>query len=702
MSTITSLGLGSGIDVGKLVDDLVSSEREPVEAILDSKKEVFEARISAYGSVRSSFNAFQSRLFEFRTSTAFSARTASSSDDSLLTATATSIAKQGTYNIKVDQTAQAHSLASGTFDSVNSTVGSGTLTFKFGSTDYDGTTYNGFTQAEDSTTQTVTISPSNSTLSGVRDAINEAGIGVQATIVKVANNSYRLVLTSEETGAEQSMEITAQDADGNNLDGSGLSMLAFNADAQNMSQTQAALDAEFSVNGLEVTNASNTVNGAITGVTLNLLKADTAKTLTLNVGYDREGVKESITSMVSEYNKMVDAVSEFNRFDKTTGTSGVLFGDSTLRTMLSSVRSILSSQISGLTGAVSGLASLGITTRANDGANASATDEQLGEGEIRQLAGMMVLDEKVLDRMLESNFDDVAAVFSTVGQATDSNVTYVTSSSTTQEGSYLVNITRLATQASLQASSVLPADFSATPLTIDENNDEFTIRIDGVTSGVIEIGQGEYTSGVALASEIQSRINGDSNIRNAGVAATVSYDADNNRLVFGSTRYGSASKVEIVSADTNSAAQLGLTPAAGVDGVDVAGTIGGEVATGDGQELTGAGSKTGGLMLTIAGDTIGNRGTLKFTRGFAENLYSTIDQYIKSGGLIESKVSGFEDSLEDLEKSRERLDLRMEKTQQRLLIQFNAMDMLVSKFNSTGDFLTQQLDLLPGVTQWNK
>lgn len=690
MSSITSLGLGSGIDVAQLVEDLVTAEREPQEAIFDANQELYEAEISAFGAVKSAFNSFQTTVSQLNLSSSFTTKSAESGDDDLLSANATSVAEAGTYNIKVSSTAQSHSLATTTFSSVNSTVGTGTLTFKFGTTDYvsDPESYNSFTQNADTSTKTVTIDSSNSTLSGVRDAINDADIGVQATIVKVDSSNYKLVLTSEETGEDYSMEITVDDDDLSDTNTSGLSQLAFNSSATNLEQTQAGQDAVFSVNGLEISSSSNTVVGAIQGVTLNILDSDDTKTFKLTVSNDTESVKSNIQTFIEEYNSLIYTVSQYNQYDVAEDEAGVLFGDSTLRSLLNSVRTTLSSTVDGLTGSVLGLSSLGVTSRSYNGAQ--LTDAELEAGEIPDLAGMLVLNESTLDDLLETNFDDVAAVFAPMATTTDSDVTYVYSSDDTQPGNYLIEITQAATKGNYIAGG-------AADLTIVEGvDDEFVIEVDGVTSATITLTAGVYTA-QELQAELQSRINGDTNLSREGVAVTVEENAG--VFTIESTTYGSDSSVNMVSG--NALSELGLDTGTSTDGVDVEGTIGGEVAIGSGQELTGQGSKTQGLILTIDGDSIGYRGSVKFTRGIADSLYNTINQFVKSDGLIESKVEGIESSIDLISEKRELLDARLEAMQERLLLKFNTMDSLVASYNSIGDYLTQQLDLLPGVTQWN-
>ena len=698
MSSITSLGLGSGIDVAELVQNLINAEEEPAVERLDTKEELYDAQISAYGSLKSSMYAFQTAVGRLDTISTFKSKEVTSSNEDVLTAIGTSIAENGSYDVEVTQRAKGHSLSTGVFSSTTDSVGTGSLTFKFGTTDYvdDPESYNSFTQNGDAATVTLDISSGDNSLSGIRDKINDADMGVQATIVKVGTDQYKLVMTSD-TGEDLSMEITVDDDDDTDIDTSGLSQLAFNSSATNMEQVQAGLNAEISINGLGISSSSNQIVGAIPGVTLNVENASPGETIRLDITQDREGVKDLITDFVDKYNDMVYTISKYNEYNQDTDTAGVLFGESLLRSMEGEIRTIISSSIDGIAGGFNSLSNIGITSRVYN-ASSTTLEEDDPDFERPDLAGMLRLDEYKLDKIIEENFDVIGAIFAPDATPTDSNVTYVTSASQTKAGSYAVNVAQLATQATLVGDGVL--DFTS-DVTIDDDNNSFVIKVDGYTSNSITLTNGDYSSGSALAAEIQSKINGDSGIKGKA-SIKVSYDDTAKNFTFTSSIYGSSSKVEFVSVDTNTETQLGFAIGSGTDGVDVEGTIGGQLAVGDGQELTGAGSDTQGLMLTIGGTITGLRGSVNFSRGLADKMFDLLDEYVKSSGLIDSKVDGIESSVTEIDDERIALSERLEKLEARYLTSFNAMDLLVNQYNSIGSYLTSQLDLLPGVTMFNK
>ena len=271
MASVSSLGVGSGLDLSSIVTGLVNAERAPAENRLTIRQEDATIKLSAFGALRSSLSLFQGSYTDLKFSSTYNAKQVSLSDESVFSASVGSNADVGNYSVEVIDLAKAQSLASdeaSAFDSVDAAVGSGSLTFSFGTTT---TGPYGFTQDTSKATQIITISEANNntTLSGLRDYINDNDFGFRAAIIN-DGNGYRMVFTSEQTGADNSMQITVDDDDGIDADNSGLSQFAFNPAAQSMTQTVAAQDASLIINGLTITRESNTVSGAIDGITLNL------------------------------------------------------------------------------------------------------------------------------------------------------------------------------------------------------------------------------------------------------------------------------------------------------------------------------------------------------------------------------------------------------------------------------------------------
>ncbi|MFN2288842.1 MAG: flagellar filament capping protein FliD [Chromatocurvus sp.] len=672
---VAATGIGSGLDIEGLVTQLVAAEREPVENRLLSRESSLTSELSGFGTLKGALADFQGSVSGLESLASFTQRSASSSNTSALGASAAANAAPGSYSVAVDQLAQAQSLASGTFGSLTDAVGEGTLSFRFGTTDYtpadpDPGTYNGFTQNPGRSSASVTIDSGNNTLQGVRDAINAADAGVTAAVVN-DGGGFRLLLSSSQTGAANSVEISAADADGNNADAAGLSRLAFNASASNLSQTAAAQDALFSINGLSLSSANNTVTEAVDGLTLSLREA-TSSPVTVSVAENRDAVRESITGFVEGYNAFVRTAGNLTRFDPESGDAGPLQGDFSARSVISQVRSAVTSPAEGATGAFSSLAELGITTTGD---------------------GTLTINSSRLDAALENDFSSVASVFARAGAATDSNIDFLGSGAATDVGEFPVTVTQLASRGVLEGTSITAP--SNTPLTIDGDNNSLQLTVDGVASGAISLTQGSYDSGAALSAEIQSRINGDSNLSAAGIGVEVTFTAGDT-LQIRSSRFGAESSVEITGVGTTSPTSLGLDVGSGTAGTDVAGTIAGIAATGNGQVLSGAaGSVVDGLRLSVTGATLGERGNVLLSRGVADRLGGLLNGFLSSNGLLDLRTEGLQGRVDSVGEDREVLNRRMEALEARYRSQFNALDSLLAQLESTGNFVSEQLAGIP-------
>jgi len=676
MAGITVGGLASGLDVNSIVEQLVAAERAPTEKRLDYKEAVYTAQISTYGTLKSALAKFQTSVRALSTASKFNARSATVSDDKVLTATASSIAEGGSYAIKVSQLAQSHSLASGAFASVTDVVGTGKLTIRLGTTEYDPDdgSYAGFQQKQGSSVITVDINAGNNSLEGVRDAINAADAGVQASIIN-DGSGYRLVVSSKETGADNSIRITVSDDDGSDTDGNGLSRLAYNDQATNLEQTMEALDAKLTVNGLAVTSSSNTVTGVVHGVTLNL-KSVSESPINLSVARDKTSARSAIDAFVTAFNELNAILDTMGQYDPETKQAGVLQGDPLMRSVATQIRrALLPTDQTGLI-----LADLGITTLAKDKVQDDGTT---------LLAGSLVIDEATLNKVMDERFDDIAKVFVAAGNTTDPDVRYTGVSGAAPSGRYGINITQLATQASLRGGAI---GGDAGSIGIGGSNNSFSLLVDGVSSGTITLPEGTYTA-AELAAEMQSRINGVKALKDKGLSVVVEFDGEG--FVFKSGTYGSKSSIEMKTVGSELAAKLGLSVGVGSAGVDVAGTIGGVPAIGNGRTLTGTGA-AGGISLEIGGTTTGSRGFVEFSRGMTENLISVLDSFLASDGLISEKLGALDDRMDELTEMRAALDERMSRTEARYRAQFTTLELLVSQLNTTGTFLAQQLEALPG------
>ena len=512
---------------------------------------------------------------------------------------------------------------------------------------------------------------------------------MSATIIN-DGTGYKLSLTSTDTGAANSLRITVSgDSLGTDTDSSGLSMLAYDPAAsagsgKNMTQTVAAKDALLNIDGItNISSASNTVSDVIQGVTLNLVgQSPSGVTSTLNITSNTSSVESSVQKFVSAYNDLHQTLSDLTAYDSSTQQGSILLGDATVLSLERQMRSLLTSQVSGLDGNYKLLSSIGISF---------------------QKDGSLALDSSKFQTALSSGLSDVAALFATVGKASDSLTNYVSASSDTKPGSYSVSVTQLSTQGYLEGSATSALANSggtfSSPVVIDSNNDTLALTVDGVQTGTITLTQGSYANATALTAEIQSQINGDSALTAAGSSVTVSFDSATNKLRITSDRYGSASNVSISSVGSNTAATLGLDIAGSTAvGVDVAGTIDGFTATGSGQYLTGSAGDSIGIKLQITGGALGDRGTVGYSQGYAQQVDAFVKQALGTTGAMNARTDGINKSIADIGKQRDAMNTRLVALQKRYLAEFNAMDSLVAQMKSTSDYLTQQLASLASLS----
>ncbi len=666
MASISSLGVGSGLDLGGLVTNLLAAERAPIENSLNRQQAKLTADLSGVGLMKASLSGFQSSLSAVGNADSFNTRVINNNNTDALSASTDNSAEAGTYNIDINALATSQSLASSAYSSVTDTVGTGTIQIRFGT--ITGPGFTSFAVNADKAIQNITVDATNNTLTGLKDTINDGDYGITAAIIN-DGSGYRLTLTSDDTGESNALEINITDTgDANDIDAAGLSALAYNASATNLNETQTATDASISVNGLAITSQTNTLNDVIEGVTLNL-RETTTSSLQLSVSESTAQLKKSIRDVVESYSEMILNLNDLSSVGSPTTQAGLLFGDASLRNFTNGLFRVMTSTVDGLDGEITALSSIGITTQAD---------------------GTLAIDETTFSSVIDDNPSDAVALFAPLGQTTDSLINFNSNTDASVPGNYAVNITAIATQA------VLNGGTGVSNLTIDANNDDLSISIDGISSGNISLTQGTYASAAALAAEIQSQINSASTITTGEKSVAVSYDSGNDRFVLTSSAYGSSSTVEITAVDTNSTTDLGLSIASGTAGIDVAGSIGASTASGSGQTL----SADNGLSIDVLGGTTGARGNIGFSRGFIEGLNQLLDGYLDvTEGSLAVREDGLNASLENIADERIELDIRIDAIEARLVKQFTALDILLAKFQNTGNFLSQQIDSLPGSGQ---
>ena len=352
MAGITSTGLGSGIDVNKLVSQLVAAEAAPATNRLNRREGRLQTELSSIGTLKSALSEFKSSLASMGNASRYDALKATVGDSSLFTATVSSIATTANYNIEVKNLAQTHSLAftAGVTDA-KAAFGGGTLNIQFVS--YSAS---GFTASTEHLGGAITID-ADSSLTDIAVKINEAKLGVSASVVK-NGDIYQLALNSSFTGAGNSLRITVAEASGRLAD------LAYdrNIPGVGLAQTQEAKDAEVVINGLTITNATDTFSSAITGVTINLKSAKPGTTTQLGVARDPAAATEAVESFVEGYNKLFETIKSLTSFNAQTQQGGPLSSDAGTRAISAQLQRLLGETVIGPS-AFRSLSSVGISTQ---------------------------------------------------------------------------------------------------------------------------------------------------------------------------------------------------------------------------------------------------------------------------------------------------------------------------------------------------
>jgi len=396
MATITSLGVGSNLDLATLLTQLQTAESQPLVA-LDAKAKSYTSKLSAYGTVQSALSVLQTAAKKLSDPALFQSVTGTPTVSGILAASSTDASSAGNYSITVSQLAQSQSAIAAGQASTTTAIGNGKITIDFG-TITGGTLdpatgqYSGATFAADASrvAKPITIDPSNNTLAGIRDAINGADAGVTASIVNDGSGTpNRLVLVSTQTGEASSMRISVDgDAALQNLLGNDP------AGTQNLKQTVAAQNAKLTVNGIAITSASNTVKEAIQGSTLTLVNTGTTG---LSMKANTSSVTSAINDFVKAYNSLQSTATTLTAYDADTKTGAALMGDSTLRNLQTRIRQALTTPQAGGTDGFQVLTEIGVGF---------------------QKDGTLAVDSTKLDKALGSNLEGVANLFASATGST--------------------------------------------------------------------------------------------------------------------------------------------------------------------------------------------------------------------------------------------------------------------------------------------
>lgn len=331
---LTSMGVGSGIDVGSLVETLVEAKKAPQQNMISNQAASANTQLSGLGQVSAALSALQSAMGSLTDGSAFSARSVSSSDKDVFTASSSGSPVSGSYHVVVDQLATSLKASSAAFTDGDAKVGTGTLSFTV-----------------DGKSMDLVLDDSNNSLAQLRDAINKASDnpGVSATIVNGTDGAH-LVLSGNRTGAANGFSISSSGGDG------GLAALHYDANASSgnaLNVITAAQDAQYTIDGLAGNSAGNSISTAIDGLTINLV---TTGESTLTVANDGSKATSALNNLVNTYNSFVGIYQNLTKYNATSGSAGAMIGDATLNSIQSTLSRIVGDTANGST-----LASIGIS-----------------------------------------------------------------------------------------------------------------------------------------------------------------------------------------------------------------------------------------------------------------------------------------------------------------------------------------------------
>lgn len=351
MASISSLGVGSGLDLSSILDSLTAAQKATLTPI-SNQQSSFTAKLSAYGTLKSALTTFQTANTALSKADLFSA-TSTTSSTTAFSATTAGNAIAGKYTISVTHLAQAQTLTTSTTrDDTKTAIAASDskLTIQ---------------QGGNKDPITIDISAANSSLSAIRDAINNAKAGVSASIINVGNSEYRLSVTSNDTGLDNAMTLSVSGDDALQ------SFMSYGASGNGMKVSVVAQNAQLTVNNVAIENSSNTISDALENITLNLNDITTGNQ-TLTITQDIAKAQSAIKDWVNAYNSLIDNFSSLTKYtavdagsDSQSSDNGALPGDSTLRTIQTQLKSMLSNTVSSSN--YKTLAQMGITTDPSNG-----------------------------------------------------------------------------------------------------------------------------------------------------------------------------------------------------------------------------------------------------------------------------------------------------------------------------------------------
>lgn len=366
--------VGSGLDIPSLVSQLVAAERAPTQNRINTAGTAATAKLSALGTIKSSLSSLQGAMESLSKSATTASFKANVPTDAGFTASTSTGAVAGSYQVEVVSLSTAQKLTSGAFQK-DAAIGQGTLSLAWGT---------------DNTLE-VEIA-ADSKLEDIAKAINTAagGKGVTASII-TANDGQHLVLNSVDAGTAGAIRVSAS--------GTGLDAFSWDGTSGNLTEAVKAADAKVVVDGFERTSSSNSISDLIPGITLTLTKAGEGTKSTLTVSQDNTSLKTNLQAFVAAYNSTTTVLRSSSSYNATSNTAAALTGDALVRGLQQQMRTLVS-------GNVSDLKTLGVSIA---------------------LDGTLTLDSGTFEKAIAADPTGAAVLFGAEGKLTSGLKTIITS-----------------------------------------------------------------------------------------------------------------------------------------------------------------------------------------------------------------------------------------------------------------------------------
>lgn len=493
-TTLLNTLTNSTFDIGNMAKVMAEAEVAGPRSILEKNETKVNTELSALKYLESNITAFQSYLTDLSSPNLFQSREALSSNESVFTVQTNGVPVTGSYQIESVQIAKAHTLVGNqTYSSASDLISTGNLTISVGGQ-----------------TQNILIDNTNNTLEGLQNIINNGDYGVNASIIN-NGGSYQIMFSSKNTGAASEISI------------SGIA----DFDVNGLTTTTEAQNAVLSVNGLNISSATNTFSEVIDGLEIKLNSASPGTTQSLTVNSDSEKITNTVLDFVDVYNQLDTILDDLGSYKQLTPEEetmedyaffGDLAGSSLLRSLKEQLRSSLSGAIPELTDPNT-LASVGISF-----------DKE----------GKLSVDSTVLNNLVSSNLDALSSVFSKSGQTTDPLMNVIGGSDETLAGTYAIDVTQLAERATVTGGTVVYAvneyrvagssvQDPVAALTIEAGS-SFDLSFNGGVASTINFTAGSYGSRDLVAAQMQADISAQT-----GQSVLVAYDSSQSRFEISSS-----------------------------------------------------------------------------------------------------------------------------------------------------------------------